>query len=72
MGAILRLGNTLRADEPLPGVLQQVAEGVTAIEYALLVAGVAVTLFAAFNGVTTSIGTVLQKAKTELDNSVKP
>jgi len=43
--------------------------GATAIEYALLVAGVAVTLIAAFSGVTGAITGVLGKAKTALESS---
>ncbi|WP_448190631.1 Flp family type IVb pilin [Azospirillum sp. sgz301742] len=40
--------------------------GATAIEYALLVAGVGVTLIAAFSGVTDSIKSVLTSVKSTL------
>jgi Flp pilus assembly pilin Flp len=41
--------------------------GATAIEYALLVAGVGVTLYAVFEGVTGSIQGVITNVETKLD-----
>ena len=45
--------------------------GATAIEYALLVAGVGVTLYAVFSGVTGSIGDVITNVKGKLDTAAK-
>lgn len=43
--------------------------GATAIEYALLVAGVSLTLLAAFTGVTDSVKGVMDKAKAVLNGA---